>query len=294
MEWFLLVVSIAITLAYNLIRNSFSKHSAKSGMDFQVFNLACSTVSALVLAAAALITEAPAPSWYTLLLGLVFGVVTALAALFSMRALERGPASYTTLIVTSSMMIPALSGWMFFNEPLGWVKLAGMVLMLLSVLLSVGKDGGERRASLKWLIMCLLAMLFTGLVGVLQKVHQSSAHSGELMYFLVVAFAVSAVYSAVALPVCRAKHEQCSITLSPRKAICWMALASGVTIAFANVINLYLSGVMESIVFFPTVNGANLLLMLLVSVLFLKERLSARKWLGFAVGCGAIALLCFG
>ena len=114
------------------------------------------------------------------------------------------------------------------------------------------------------------------------------------MYFLVVAFAVSAVYSAVALPVCRAKHEQCSITLSPRKAICWMALASGVTIAFANVINLYLSGVMESIVFFPTVNGANLLLMLLVSVLFLKERLSARKWLGFAVGCGAIALLCFG
>ena len=36
MEWFLLVVSIAITLAYNLIRNSFSKHSAKSGMDFNL------------------------------------------------------------------------------------------------------------------------------------------------------------------------------------------------------------------------------------------------------------------
>ena len=73
-----------------------------------------------------------------------------------------------------------------------------------------------------------------------------------------------------------------------------MSLASGVAIAAANVINLYLSGVMPSIVFFPTVNGANLLLMLLISTVFLKEHLSRAKWIGIAVGCAAIALLCIG
>ena len=73
-----------------------------------------------------------------------------------------------------------------------------------------------------------------------------------------------------------------------------MALVSGISIALNNVINLYLSGVMPSIVFFPTVNGANLLLMLLALVVFFHERLDRLQWLGIAVGSAGIALLCFG
>lgn len=294
MHYLLLIISITITLTYNLVRNTFSKHYAKNGRDFQLFNLACSAISAFTVLLVAFFTRAALPSWYTLLLGVVFGIITALSALFNMRALERGPASYTTLIVTSSMMIPALSGWLLFDETVSIVKLVGMALMIVSVLMSVTSTPNERSASVSWLVMCLLAMLFTGLVGILQKIHQSSSHSNELMYFLAVAFIVSTIYSGTALLIPGAKPEHCSISLSPRKWVCWMALVCGIFIALANIINLYLSGVMESIIFFPTANGSNLLLMLLVSVVFLKERLGLLKWLGFAVGCAAIALLCFG
>ena len=278
MDWLLLLISVAVTLTYNLIRNTFSKQHAKSGMDFQLFNLVCSIVSMLTVLLTAGITGAAAPSLYTLLFGVVFGVITALNVLFGMQALERGPASYTTLLITASMMIPALSGWVLFDEPFSWIKLAGMGLVLISVLLSVTRDSGERRASLRWLAVCLLAMLFTGLIGVLQKVHQSSSHSGERMYFLVVAFAVSTVYSGAALLIGKARSGHCRISLSPRGAVCWMALVSG----------------RSSIVFFPTVNGANLLLMLLALVVFFHERLDRLQWLGIAVGSAGIALLCFG
>lgn len=114
------------------------------------------------------------------------------------------------------------------------------------------------------------------------------------MYFLVTAFAVSTVYSAAALVFYKMRGQTPQISYSPRRPVVYMSLASGVAIAAANVINLYLSGVMPSIVFFPTVNGANLLLMLLISTVFLKERLSRAKWIGIAVGCAAIALLCIG
>lgn len=119
MDYFLLAFSIIITLAYNLLRNSFSKRYVQNQADFQLFNLACSIVSVVVLLAMAFLSNAAPPSLYTLLLGLVFGIFTALAALFNMQALSCGPVSYTTLIVTSSMIIPALSGWALYGETVG-------------------------------------------------------------------------------------------------------------------------------------------------------------------------------
>ncbi|MFA6947988.1 MAG: EamA family transporter, partial [Eubacteriales bacterium] len=171
---------------------------------------------------------------------------------------------------------------------------AGIALMLVSVFLSVFKtDGGERKTSFIWLALSLLAMLFSGLIGVMQKIHQSSEHKGELLAFLIVAFVISAVYSAAAAIYYDKKRDiRCTLDFRPRHQLIWMAAVSGVCIALANQINLYLSGVMESIVFFPVVNGAGLLLSIIASVVFLHERLSKSRWAGIAVGCAAVALLC--
>lgn len=294
MQYVLLVISVAVTLGYNLLRNRFSKHNARNQTDFHSFNAVCSLFSAAALLIFALVSGAPAPGAYTLLMGLAFGVLTALAALFNMRAFECGPASYTTLIITASMMIPALSGPLFFNEGISAPKLAGCALMLVSLALSVCEKGQNRKANLRWFLLCLAAMLCSGGIGIMQKLHQNSPHASELMYFLVTAFTVSTVYSAAALVFYKLRGQTPQISYSPRRPVVYMSLASGVAIAAANVINLYLSGVMPSIVFFPTVNGANLLLMLLISTVFLKERLSLAKWIGIAVGCAAIALLCIG
>lgn len=252
MNYFLLAVSIIVTLVYNLVRNAFSKRHMQTQADLQLFNLACSAVSALVLLAVALLSNAAPPSGYTLLLGLVFGILTALAALFNIQALGCGPVSYTTLIVTSSMMIPALSGWVLYGETVSPLKFVGIALMLLSVFLSIFRtDETEKKASVKWLIMSLLTMLFTSFIGIVQKVHQSSLHSEELMYFLVIAFFVSALYSAAAVLFYRKKKIHSALSFSPRKTVFWMSVGSGVAIAAANVINLYLCGVMESIDAFP-------------------------------------------
>ena len=114
------------------------------------------------------------------------------------------------------------------------------------------------------------------------------------MYFLVIAFVVSTLYSAAAVLFYRKKQTCCTLSLSPRKTVLWMAVGSGVAIALSNVINLYLCGVIESIVLFPTFNGAHLLLLILTSVIFLHEKLSRLRWCGIVIGCAAIALLCIG
>lgn len=294
LNYILLAFSVAITLTYGLIRNALSKNHVKNKSDYQVFNAVSSAISALVLIVIAFITKAALPSVYTLLLGVIFGILTALASIFNMRALEVGPLSYTTLICTSSMIIPALSGLVLFGESVGPLKYAGIALMLISVFLSVFQtDGGERKTSFLWLALSLLAMLFSGLIGVMQKIHQSSPHKDELLSFLIVAFIISAVYSiGAALYYDRAKKLRCTLNFTPRGPLVWMALVSGTFIALANQINLYLSGVMDSIVFFPVVNGAGLLLSIIASVVFLHERLTKSRWVGIVIGCAAVALLC--
>ena len=69
-------------------------------------------------------------------------------------------------------------------------------------------------------------------------------------------------------------------------------IAAGVGVALNNQINLYLSGVVPSAVFFPIVNGGGLVLITASSVLFFREKLTARQWVGLALGIAATLLLC--
>ena len=69
-------------------------------------------------------------------------------------------------------------------------------------------------------------------------------------------------------------------------------IAGGVCVALNNKYNLYLSGVMDSAVFFPIVNGGGLLLATLAAVLLFRERLSKKQWIGVFFGIASVVFLC--
>lgn len=289
--WVLLSVSLVITLTYSVLRNYFSKITVKTAADYYIFNAATSLISAAVLLA--LSGGFRAPSVFTLLLGTAFGVATALAAIFNLQAFGVGPMSYTTVILTASMIIPAISGRIFWNEEVGVFRYVGVFLMLVSITLSVNKKNGDKKSSFKWLALCLLGFLFNGVIGVMQKIHQSSEHSGELGEFLVIAFVVASAFSCgVYLWYKTVKKVEKSISFSPRFGTVWIAAVSGVCIALANQINLYLSGKMDSMIFFPIVNGGGLALATLAAVVLFRERLTAKQWTGIAIGTVSVLLLC--
>ena len=136
-------------------------------------------------------------SAFTVLLGVVFGAITALQGITNIAALQVGPMSYTSVIISFSTLISALSGVLFFDESLGWAQIVGIVLMLVSFILAAKSDSGEKKANVKWLFLCLIAFVATGGIGVMQKVHQSSVYRNELNAFLIIAFVSSAVFCAI-------------------------------------------------------------------------------------------------
>ena len=292
-----LTVSMLACLLGGVIRKYYTERYGGAGSSRHVFNAVTSVAAAVVLFLWGGISSA---SPFTLLLGAAFGVVTAVQTITTLAAMERGPWAYTTVITSLSMLIPTLSGALIWHESIGPLKIVGIVFMVACLILSVenGKDAEKRKASFAWLFFCAIAFLFQGGIGVMQKWHQSSAFKEELNAFLVVAFAVSFLYSTVSALILRKKEEHpARDTEMPlwKKTLPWVIMvAGGVCVALNNKLNLYLSGVMDSAVFFPLVNGGGLILTTLCAFFLFRERLSLKQWIGLASGTAAVLMLCMG
>lgn len=283
----LLLITIPAGLLGNIARNHYSKRHGKNQADFFLFNLLSGLFTLAVLLASG---GLQAPSLYTLTLGLLFGAATAACMVLGLMALRTGPMAYTTVMIASSMIIPAFSGAVFWGERISPWQYAGVALLVASWLFALDNRQENRRASLKWLLYCMGAFVGCGLIGVLQKVHQNSAYKGELNSFLALAFAVSALVSLLAFLLVRRRK---TVMPSPLGGKVWALMAvSGITVGIANLLNMILVGKMASVIFFPVVNGANVALSALAGVVLFGERLTRRQWIGLLLGAASILLLC--
>ena len=222
-------------------------------------------------------------SLFTVGMGLLFGVVTAFSNYYKMLSLSSGPMHITLLITTSSMIIPTMSG-VFFGEKFSPYKLLIVGALIFFIFLSLEKKGNSRFDK-RWLIFCALAFVFQGSIGVLQKIHQSSSHKGETGSFLFVAFICSLIYSFV-----RSKKGFAEMNFN--KKLVGFALVCGICTFGMNYLNLRLSGLLPSQLFFPVVNGSAIILSSLSSVIFFKEKLSKKQVIGLCGGILSLVGIC--
>ena len=236
------------------------------------------------------------PSAFTALLAILFGAVTALQGIAMLAAMQKGPVSYTMMFASFSTVITALSGVLFFGEDITPLKIIGILLMLVSFVFAVEREGEKRKGSFAWLLLCITVFVSTGGIGIMQKVHQTSPHKAELDIFLVLAFGVTAIVSLIAAAFMKNGGGGASDAPKAEKnrlaLLTLLTVLGGVCVAANNKLNLFLSGVMETSVFFPIANGGAVALSTLAAFFLFKERLSVRRWIGLAIGVLSVVLLC--
>lgn len=288
--WLLLAISVAAGLIGGIARNYYCKKVSGDLSDYHLLNAFCCLAGAAVLWA---MNGFPAlsASPFTTALGILFGTVTMLGYFTCSAALRTGPWSYTTVIISLAAIVPALSGAVFWHETISLLQVAGIVMMAACFVLSVNPAGEDRKVTARWLLFCLAAFCCSGVIGVLQKVHQSSVWRDELAVFLILSFLVAAAVSSAAYFISR-KPRGAAVPKAALRPLLLCGLFIGVTAALQNQYNLYLSGVLPSAVFFPVVNGGGLVLTALVSVAVFREHLRPRQWTGVVLGIGSVMLLC--
>ncbi len=276
----LVIISITSMVTQNSLFNNVCKKELKTNNHIYYFNTFVYLIC-IVLFGAMLINSTV--SAYTLISGIVFGIITALSNLYRMLALSKGPMNITLLITTSSMIIPTMSG-VFFGERFSLMKLLMVAILLVFIYISLdNKDNSG--INKKWILFCALAFIFQGSVGVLQKVHQTSVHRDEVSGFLFMAFICSFIYNRI-----RIKGGTKELKFSKKHIA--IALICGLCTFLMNFLNLKLSGLLPSQLFFPLVNGSSIVLCSLMAIIVFKERPTKKQLIGLIGGIISLIAIC--
>ena len=266
-----------------VFNNMFSKGESNRNQDIFKFNWLFYIGSFAVL----LCFPTEIPSLYTVLTGVLFGLITTASQYFVLLALRCGPMGITTFLQGSSLLIPTLFGIIFMNEQSSLLFWISLVLLLISMALVI--ETKLERINPRWLLFSFGSFLFMGGIGILQSVHQASDHRAELIPFLQIAFIVCALFNLFGWQIAKRKKEPDSFTFRSRTTV--MAVGSGLAMGAVNVINLYLAGVMDKHIFFPIVNGGLIFLTLAAAVIFFKEKLTVKQWIGLILGIIQLAII---
>lgn len=291
---YLLITSFLVTVVAYITNSLYAKKISSTKSDFYFFLVTQSIVGGITIL---LISEkAPSASVFSVLLGILFGAVCTMQNLTYLKALAIGPFSYTTVMVSLSTVIPTLSGCIFWSETISTAQIIGIVLMIICIALSpeTKSNSDTKKASLKWILLALSSTVLNGAVGVLQKVHQSSVYKEELPVFLIAAFITMLIIAVGILVVRKIKYKNdpdAKISVKFKWSHILILLGEGIALGFAHVVNLFLSGKLPAAVLFPIINICPLVLTTAAATVIFRERLSAKRWVGLAIGIISTAFI---
>lgn len=281
--YLLLFLSVFADTFKNIYYNHFGKSVLKSNSDAILFNAVCGVGAIMFF----LCTGCDfGISMFSMFCALAFAAVTASAQYFSLMSMTVGSMSLGVLFTYLGMLIPTLFGIIVYKQPITVLQIIGLVLMIATLFLGTGIKKGER-INIKWLVYAFSSMVMWGMVGVIQQIHQNSEYSGEMNTFLLWSFVFMTVIFVLIYYIM--PHSKRNYRLKSKATI--LSLISGSIIGAVNLINLYLSGNMPSIIVFPILNGGVIVLSGIAALIIYKEKLTVQQYLSIGIGIIATCIL---
>lgn len=284
MIYVLLGCSIILAVVKSAFVKKYSSYSPDKNSPIFLFNLIAYGIAAFIQLA---IYHLPSFSWWTVIPAAGYALSCYFMQIFLMKCMAIGSMALSSLFCMYGMLIPTVAGPVFFSESFSFLQVIGVVLMILAIFFSADVKKDESSSSKKWLMFALLTLLFSGMVGIFEKIHQTGPNKADIHSFLSCAFILITLLNAVTLPIAR-KSETVRPSLKNRLIL---AILTGLVVIFYNRINLILAGTLDTMIYYPISSGGAILLTLVVSVMIFREPIRRNHILCFISGTAAILLL---
>jgi drug/metabolite transporter (DMT)-like permease len=223
----------------------------------------------------------------TWLYALLYGFLLICAQWFYTAALSAGNTALCSTVYSMGFIFPTLSGAIFWSESFGFFDFFGILCAVAAILFS-GKtqDGKSEAHHNRYFVPLVIAMLASGGLGIVQKLQQKSSCAEEKSLFLFVAFLFAATISVFASFITKNKQRH-----SLSKGAVSASACIGLCFGSCNLLNTTLAGRLDSAIFFPTLNIGVILLTLLCSAVFYKEKVKRNELCVLFFGSASILLL---
>lgn len=229
-----------------------------------------------------------------------------------MKAVEYGSVAVSSLFYSCGFVLPVIFGIAYFKEPFNALHVVGILLILTSFILSAEKS--QQNLNAKWLVFALGGTVFSGLVGIIQKLFAAQTTPYSLDLFLCTAFLFIVSFSAAIYLLlafrekktpnaggnpstftendgnCPAKNDGENKKKSRFLPLLFTA-ALGFVTGGVNKLNTYLAGILPSVLVFPATNGGVIVASAVFSAILFKEKLSKKQISAICIGFIAIVLI---
>lgn len=242
------------------------------------------TVALLTLAVGGF---APASAGETYLLGVLNGAVLIGYNFFLIAASGKGPYSVLmTFSLSGGILVPVLFLGIVLGDPVSPGKLAAIGVMVVAALLICSRGGAREKLTPPFLGLCAGLFLCNGLYGSLLSLQQRRTGDGDREMMIAVTFGIAAVASALTLLVRHRRDVFCAYRQTRASAL-WLILCSLICAAAVNVLTAIIP-LVDTAVLYSFDNAGVLLLSMVASAVFFRERLKVRNIVGGLLMCVAL------
>lgn len=285
---FLIVFTMALLgCAKVTLQGRASRQFFKNGADSVLFHTMLFLFVALTLV---VIFPTAALTWQGFWLSILCAVFTFFYQVFYAQALKEGPVSLTVLICSFSTFLVVLYSTIAFGETLYLSHIAGMLLLIFSMVLNVKQE--EKEKGRRWLFFTIAAMISTAVGTSIIKLFgktEAAKVSGSDITFLALSYVAAAVFALGYYVVSRytGKKEKHTFALS------WKVLAYAVSVGVVLGIfqKFYALGMqhLDAVFMMPTWYGLQTLGMTTIGILAFGDKLCKRqKW---SIVCGLACII---
>lgn len=281
----ILICSILFGATKNVLIKGLSVHPIKN-REFFLLQALIFGAGSVVLAVANVISF-NGISKFTVICSIFYGIILVAALWCYTLALSQGKTAVCATIYSFGFIVPTLSGTLFWNEKITVFGYLGIIILLPILIISgtSPKKQENKKTSKFFVIPLIIALLASGGLGIMQKIHQQSEYANQLNAFIFLSFIFAFTLSIILFLVLKKGEPPVQ-----RKSIT-SSLIVGVIFSLCNIMNTYLAGVLDSAVLFPLLNVGSILISLVLSIIIYKEKMDKRDIIVLILGIMAIVLV---
>ena len=288
MEYILMTCSVLLAALNSIILRKFKNRTFQSPGDSFFFNGGLSAIWIVIMLIWLLASGEVSITSSAICFGTIYGVILCLFLYFKNQSIATGPVSLTSLIGNCAFIVATWFGVIYVPERISAFQLLGMALIILSLFLCINPQKSAEKLNKKWFLYCIAFFLSGGLIGIFYKVFGKSDAAQEVNGMMLTASIVSCILFFGAGMVVN-KSARLPMPSIKKGALIYILL-SGITGCIYVRLNVSLSSIIPSAVFFPVANGGIVVLTTIGGALLFKEKLNKAQLLGIIVGLIAIVI----
>lgn len=220
----------------------------------------------------------------TILFLILSGISNTLLWICYFKALDLGTVSKVTPVDKTSVVLTLILSSIFLNEKITSIKIISIVLILSGTFLTIKKESKDSKDN-KWIIYAILTAVFTSTTTVLSKIGIESTNT------TLITFLRTIVVLIILTTITLFKKKYKSIKDIEKRSWLFIIL-SGLSTSLSWLFYFKALALGEASVVFP-IEKLSLVVSILISIIFLKEKVNKKQIIGIIIIVIGTSLLFF-